>query len=185
MRVFRVLPLVCLAIAAGWGAIGLAQPRLISRNPALFEQNANDLERRSLERINLVRSEVGVPPLRWSEQLAESARAYGPKLAELGTFVHSPRAGRPNIGEALWMGPRGEYSIEAMIDYWAEEKRTFKPGIFPDVSTTGNWEDVSHYTQMIWRETREVGCALQRGGRSDYLICHFGPKGNRDGKQVP
>jgi hypothetical protein len=162
-----------------------ATAQLISRNSALFEQNANDLRVRSLARINRYRAEVGVPPLGWDERLEASARLYGPRLARLGTLVHSPRAERPNVGEALWMGPRGEYSIEGMIDYLGEEKSMFRPGIFPNVSTTGNWEDVSHYTQMIWRETTAVGCALERGGRSDYLICHFSPKGNRDGKRVP
>lgn len=162
-----------------------AQAQLSSRNPALFEQNAHDFERRVLAAINRYRTQVQVAPLRWDARLAASARAYGPRLASLGTLIHSPRAGRPGVAETLWMGPRGEYPLEAMVGYWAEQRRVFRPGIFPNVSATGNWADVSHYSQMIWPTTTHVGCALQRGGRSDYLICHFSPKGNRDGVRVP
>ena len=181
----RLLATTALGIGAALLPAGSATAQLVSRNPALFEQNANDLRARSLATINRYRAQVGTPPLRWDERLEASARLYGPRLAQLGTLVHSPRAERPGVGEALWMGPRGQYSLEAMIDYWGEEQSMFRPGVFPNVSTTGNWEDVSHYTQMIWRDTTAVGCALARGGRSDYLICHFSPKGNRDGKRVP
>ena len=44
--------------------------------------------------------------------------------------------------------------------------------------TTGNWEDVGHYTQMIWRGTRRVGCALGEGAQYDYLVCRYYPAGN-------
>lgn len=176
-----ILTLVAAAGLAGAGA----QPRLVSRNPALFEQNAGDFQARLLAAHNRHRAAVGVPPLRWDERLAAGARVYGPQLAATGQLVHSPRAARPGVAESLWMGPRGDYTLEAMVDSWAAKRRNFVPGVFPNVSRTGNWEDVSHYTQLIWRETTHVGCALQRAGRSDYLICHYAPKGNQDGRRVP
>ena len=99
-------------------------------------------------------------------------------------MVHSPRSGRPGIAENLWIGTAGAYSPAAMVDHWGEERRHFRNGIFPDVSTTGNWLDVSHYTQMIWRGTTHVGCALHRGSRWDVLVCRSRPKGNRDGQRA-
>ena len=88
-------------------------------------------------------------------------------------------------GENLWMGTTGAYSIETMIGNWASERRWFRAGIFPNVSTTGNWADVGHYTQMIWPTTTHVGCALQRSPRWDFLVCRYSPPGNRDGDRVP
>jgi hypothetical protein len=176
--------LLLTAAVAGLAGAG-AQPRLYSRNPALFEQNANDFQTRLLTAHNRHRAVVGSPALRWDERLAASARAYGPRLAATGGLVHSPRAGRPGVAESLWMGPRGDYSLEAMVDAWAAKRRDFLPGVFPYVSRTGNWEDVSHYTQLIWPRTTHVGCALERAGRYDYLICHYSPKGNQDGQRLP
>ena len=83
------------------------------------------------------------------------------------------------------MGSRGVYSPEQMVGNWAQEKAYFRPGIFPNVSRTGNWLDVSHYTQMIWRSTTSVGCAVHQTRSTDYLICRYSPPGNVDGRQVP
>ena len=53
------------------------------------------------------------------------------------------------------------------------------------VSATGNWVDVAHYTQMIWKGTTHVGCAYHQGGPWTYLICRYSPPGNVDGRPVP
>ena len=71
-----------------------------------------------------------------------------------------------------------------MVGSWAAEKRLFRPGLFPGVSTTGNWLDVSHYTQMIWPTTTRVGCAVYRTRHWDYLICRYSPPGNIDGRRA-
>lgn len=82
------------------------------------------------------------------------------------------------------MGTRGAFSPEQMVSSWIAEKRNFRPGVFLHVSRTGNWMDVSHYTQIVWRGTTHVGCAIQRSARSDFLICRYSPPGNADGKMV-
>jgi hypothetical protein len=143
------------------------------------------IEARLLAAHNRERAALNVPALRWDAALAAAAAGYGPTLARLGRLEHSPRASRPTQSENLWMGPRGRYSPEQMVGSWIEERGHFRPGIFPDVSRTGNWLDVSHYTQLIWRGTTHVGCALHSDRRWDYLICRYSPKGNRDGQRVP
>ena len=134
---------------------------------------------------NRERAAVGAPPLVWDERLAQSAASYGPTLASLGRLQHSPRDTRPGQRENLAMGSSGYYDYAAMTGFWIDEKRHFTPGTFPFVSNTGNWEDVAHYTQMIWKGTTHVGCALHRGGSLDYLICRYSPPGNADGRVVP
>jgi hypothetical protein len=133
---------------------------------------------------NGYRVQAQVPLLVWDAQLAAGAAAYGPILARQGQLAHSPRSARPGIGENLWMGTAGAYSPESMVDSWGAERRYYRDGVFPNVSSTGNWLDVSHYTAMIWRPTTRVGCALHRSGRWDYLICRYSPSGNRDGQRV-
>jgi hypothetical protein len=72
-----------------------------------------------------------------------------------------------------------------MVGGWIAERAMFQPGVFPNVSRTGNWYHVSHYTQMIWKGTTRVGCAIQPAGRTEYLICRYSPPGNIDGKYLP
>jgi hypothetical protein len=149
-------------------------------------QDLGNLSGRITSLHNRERQAAGVPPLAWDEALAASAAAYGPSLARLGRLQHSSAESRAGQGENLWMGTRGAYSIEEMVGGWIGEKRIFRPGIFPnDVSASGSWSDVGHYTQMIWRDTRRVGCALHQTPRWDYLICRYSPAGNIVGQRVP
>ena len=61
-----------------------------------------------------------------------------------------------------------------MIDSFVSRARHFRNGKFPHVSSTGNWQDVGHYTQVIWRNTREIGCAVARGGSNDFSSAAIG-----------
>jgi hypothetical protein len=145
----------------------------------------SEIGARLLTAHNRERALAGVPALRWDPALAASAAAYGPTLAGIGHLKHSPRATRPSQGENLWMGTRGAYTPEQMVGNWIAEKRHFRRGVFPNVSSTGQWLDVSHYTQLIWRSTSSVGCAIYPTRQKDFLICRYSPKGNRDGQPVP
>ena len=161
-------------------SIALAAPSAAQAPPPL-----DPLSMRLLVAHNLERAQVGAPPLAWDPALAASAASYGPALAAAGRLQHSPRASRPGQRENLWMGSRGAYSPEQMVANWSDEKRFFRPGIFPAVSSTGNWLDVSHYTTMIWPTTTRLGCAVYRTIQWDYLICRYSPPGNIDGARVP
>jgi hypothetical protein len=165
-----------LALAA-WPIAANAASTLYSRG--------HDTPARLLAMHNRERARINVPPLQWDPQLAAAAASYGPTLARLGRLQHSPRATRPGQRENLWMGTRGHLSPEQMVASWIEERNAFRPGIYPAVSRTGNWMDVSHYTQLIWKDTTRVGCAIQPAGQWDYLICRYSPPGNIDGHRLP
>ena len=128
---------------------------------------------------NQERAAVGVPPLRWDEALAATALRCAERLATSGQFRHC------SSGENLWMGTTGSFTPTEMADLWAAERRFYKPGAFPNVSRSGNWQDVGHYTQMVWRTTTSLGCAAVAGadGRTR-LVCHYAPPGNVIGRPV-
>jgi hypothetical protein len=147
-------------------------------------QSLANLDGRLLALHNRERAAVGVPALTWDARLAADAAAYGPRLASYGRLQHSPHDLRPGQGENLWMGTAGAFQVEEMVGSWAAERRLFEPGTFPDVSSSGAWSDVAHYTQMVWRDTTRVGCALHTEGGWDYLICRYAPAGNVVGQPV-
>jgi len=132
---------------------------------------------------NAARQELGLAPLVWNGRLAAEARQWAGHLADTGGFAHGIGTGSGQ-GENLWKGTRGAYSPEEMADAWIGEKRYFRPGRFPDVSTTGDWKKVGHYSQIIWRQTNEVGCAIASSSDSDILVCRYANPGNVIG-QVP
>lgn len=135
-----------------------------------------------LSQHNAERARLGLAPLVWNDRLAGDARSWAASLARRRVFEHSRGSGQ---GENLWMGTAGFYSPEQMIGAFLGEARYFRPGTFPRISRTGNWADVGHYSQIIWPATRELGCAMARGGNSDVLVCRYWPAGNVMGQRVP
>jgi hypothetical protein len=141
------------------------------------------LAERLLDAHNRERTAVGAAPLVWDAKLAADAASYGPALAALRRLVHSPRESRPGERENLAMVSHGALSAEQLVGMWSREKLLLTPGLFPNVSRTGQWQDVAHYTQMVWPTTTHVGCAIFAADW-DYLICRYSPPGNKDGKPV-
>jgi hypothetical protein len=77
------------------------------------------------------------------------------------------------------MGTSGWFSVTQMVDSWGSEKQHFEYGNFPNVSSTGNWADVGHYTQIVWKDTTQVGCAGVDGGDGNYrLVYRYVSPGN-------
>lgn len=164
------------------GVIGLVG---ISLAASSYAQSVGAEPRQAwLAAHNAERAEFGVTPLRWSEQLEREAAQWAQRLAREEVLRHSSNDERDGRGENLWMGTAGYYSPDQMIAQFADEKRQFRPGQFPRVSTTGNWADVGHYTQIVWADTREVGCAAARGARFDILVCRYYPAGNVIGERI-
>jgi hypothetical protein len=144
-----------------------------------------NVEQRLLAAHNRERLALGVPPLAWDGRLAEGAAAWARELARTGRFEHSPAdPSDPQVpGENLWAGTPGAWSPEEMVGYWVAEKRDYKPGVFPAVSKSGDLDQVGHYTQLIWRRTSAVGCAVDHSAREDILVCRYRMAGNVIGER--
>ena len=72
---------------------------------------------------------------------------------------------------------------ETMVGQWVAEKHDFKPGVFPNNSISGDLNRVGHYTQLMWRNSRAVGCAVAQGGEADFLVCRYSAGGNVIGER--
>jgi hypothetical protein len=134
---------------------------------------------------NAERATLRLPPLMWDEALAQDARGWAQDLARSGRFEHSPPDTRKGQGENLFMGTAGAYPLDEMIGDFLAERVDFKPGRFPDVARRGTWHDIGHYTQIIWRKTTRLGCAIARARGQDVLVCRYSPAGNVMGQMVP
>ena len=160
-------------------AMLLCSPILLGGTVARADFNA-----RLLAAHNNERGRLGVPALEWDNSLAADARVWADELAATGRFEHSPDdPDRPLQGENLWAGTPRAFSPEAMVGLWRAEKSDYRPGIFPNNSRSGDVEKVGHYTQLIWRESRRVGCATAVGRYEEFLVCRYSEAGNVTGQR--
>ncbi|MDB5707037.1 MAG: serine protease [Sphingomonas bacterium] len=177
--------LMALALLAGCSA---AEPqRVVEQRAFTGDAPRGDalLRRAMIDGHNAARARAGVPLLVWNPTLAADAKAYARELARTGRFEHARQPDGPGRqGENLWTGTRGAYAYEEMIGHWVDESRFYRPAPTPDFSTSGRWEDVAHYTQIIWRDTTEVGCASASNATDDYLVCRYAPPGNVVGRMA-
>lgn len=141
-----------------------------------------DFATRVLAVHNRERARIGVPPQIWDATLAEHAQAWANQLARTGQMRHASGTGE---GENLWAGSAGGYPPEEMVGSWLGEGANFKPGKFPAVARNPQGGAVGHYTQMIWRQSTRLGCAVATGSGNDYLVCRYAPAGNMVGDVVP
>ncbi|MHA6317487.1 CAP domain-containing protein [Altererythrobacter sp. CAU 1778] len=163
--------IACLWVSAGVTAQDRGRP-------------VNGFAAQLLDLHNDARGSAGVGELAWSGRLAAEAQQWANELARRGQIQHSTRDARRGAGENLWMGSAGYYDADAMIGAFIAERRNYMHGTFPQVSRTGRWTDVGHYTQIVWRETQEVGCAVAQGRQNDFLVCRYWPAGNTYGKKA-
>jgi len=122
---------------------------------------------------NAVRALHCAAPLTWSAKLAQVAQAWANALRDKGcAFGHSGG----QFGENLAAGTTGMMGPEAVVQMWYEEVKDYK---FPD---GGFSMQTGHFTQVVWRGTKQVGCGKSQCKGMDIWVCNYDPAGNWDGQ---
>jgi hypothetical protein len=127
----------------------------------------------------------------WSDKLAADAKPWAEHLVTLNQgkpldkltqsdLVHATGTGQgENLSfRSVWgSGPVSSPSTESLVQGWVNEK-PYMGG---------------HYTQMVWKNTKEVGCVTASAsgsvsaaaggyaGQTVYLVCRYSPPGNTGG----
>ncbi|KAL8114065.1 hypothetical protein AgCh_021085 [Apium graveolens] len=139
----------------------------------------NPVAKEFLHLHNLARRHARLPPFVWDPKLEEYAKQYGLKRKNSGdcsTLVHSMGP----YGENLFWGKGSGWKPKDAVKRWVKEHRFYdqetnecKPG-----------KMCGHYTQVVWRDTISVGCAVEICPNNDTLtICSYDPPGNYLGEK--
>ncbi|KAI0639329.1 hypothetical protein C8Q77DRAFT_53695 [Trametes polyzona] len=99
-----------------------------------------------LQAHNSVRAQHGASPLTWSDDLAAKAQQW----ANNCVFEHSGGKLGP-FGENLAAGTGNSYGIQSAVKSWTDEVSEYDP----------NNPQPSHFTQVVWKASTQVGCAVQ------------------------
>ena len=126
---------------------------------------------------NEVRGDVGVGPVTWSKKLAIYAQEWANQLASTNCKLkHRPISGKwkQEYGENLFMGIAGYYGVANAVKAWESEKQYYRGKTL----NPSNWYDSGHYTQMVWKNSKEIGCGKVECNDKIIVVCNYDPPGN-------
>lgn len=170
------------ALSVFWAAILASQSgRAADFDPAAF-----------IAAHNKWRAAVGVTEkLRYSPALAATAQAWADNLKKTNhcQMRHSKPDGR--YGENLYWASAIRWSNgdkelqhvtpEQVVDSWSREK----PDYDYQTNRCAPGKSCGHYTQVVWRATTMVGCAVAvcEDTRDQVWVCQYQPAGNWVGEK--
>jgi uncharacterized protein YkwD len=158
-----------LVMLAGTGS---AQWRHLGEGPPASATSS--LWRDMLAVHNAVRARVGVPPLAWSDRVAARSQDWADTLLARKQFMHRPNS---TYGENLFEITGATASPAQVVHAWAAESRNYNYRSNRCSGVCG------HYTQIVWADTKKVGCAVARRRGREVWVCNYDPPGNWVGRR--
>ena len=126
---------------------------------------------------NAARAAVGLAPLAWDNKLAAYAQWWANQRRYDCALEHS----HGPYGENIFWGSDSSFSPAFAVQSWAVEGRWYD--YYSNSCTYG--QDCGHYTQIVWKNTRRVGCArvVCNDGLGVFVTCNYDPAGNYIGQR--
>jgi pathogenesis-related protein 1 len=132
------------------------------------ERPVDALAREMLAAHNAIRAKAKLPPLQWSSELAAYSKRWANTLQAKNLSIHNSSS---PYGENIFVTGAGA-TPSIVVGGWASESRNY------DYRTNSCSGDCGHYTQIVWRDTRRVGCAVMHNARRSVWVCSYDPPGN-------
>ena len=114
-----------------------------------------------LTTINTYRLIHRAPPVQWSATLAQLEQAH----TDACVFAHS----NDQYGENLGMGYT---SVNDVVNAWYSEAVNY------DYLNPGFGMNTGHFTQVVWVNTKYIGCSQTKCPQGVFYGCKFDPPGN-------
>jgi uncharacterized protein YkwD len=134
------------------------------------QYNQTDLKIRFLAQHNLARKQVNIPKLVWDKAVANYSRWYARQRWSDCRLIHS----HGYYGENLFWGSGNCWKVEEIVQAWVVERKDY------DYQTNSCRKVCGHYTQIVWKNTTKLGCAVVvcNGDQGTLSVCNYDPPGN-------
>jgi pathogenesis-related protein 1 len=123
---------------------------------------------------NAVRAAVKTRPLVWSDKLRVAAQDWAKVLITRRGLIHSKKS---KYGDNMYEMTGGKSRPKAVVKVWFSEAADYA------YKTNRCRTACGHDTQVIWRDTKELGCAVARRGSCEVRVCEYSPPGNYVGER--
>lgn len=130
------------------------------------------MEEETIQSHKIARSRYGSTALVWSEVCAAYAQQWADYLATSGEWKHGNLDGTiGRMGQNIAMGGKN-FTVTKAVDAWMEESKDY------DYERGGYQPGLGHFTQMVWRSTRECGAGKAKRGNRTIIVVNYFPAGN-------
>nr|XP_043881224.1 Golgi-associated plant pathogenesis-related protein 1-like isoform X2 [Solea senegalensis] len=126
-------------------------------------------QREFLDAHNTYRKLHGSPPLVLSSELNAAAQRWAEHLLSLGLLSHSDTSNGENIYTAMKSDP---LTAKDAVDAWYEEVSNYS------WSSPGFRSNTGHFTQVVWKESAQLGVGVATAGTRSYVVAQYHPAGN-------
>eukprot|EP01018_Ginkgo_biloba_P006473 Gb_11042 [translate_table: standard] len=125
---------------------------------------------------NYARAKVGVFPLLWDYKVESYARWWAEQRKVDCQMIHS----HGPYGENIFWGTGQDWTPLDAVKFWVDEKQYYS---YANNTCDGN-EMCGHYTQIVWRDSRRLGCArIVCDNGNLFMTCNYDPPGNYIGER--
>lgn len=147
---------------------------------------------------NFFRGQHGADPLTWTGDLAQEAQGWANTCNWFHDVIHPPRHISPPINTRAATQCDILTTISRVLGRTSPAAPASPAGVLSSTcgdlsgrSTTGTRpvsRHTGHFTQVVWKNSRSVGCGWKKcGGGQDkakgfYVVCKYDPTGNYQGQ---
>ncbi|KAK6127032.1 hypothetical protein DH2020_039230 [Rehmannia glutinosa] len=129
---------------------------------------------------NLVRARKMELPLIWDSQLANYANWWARQRQQDCQLAHSFPEGDFKLGENIYWGSGSDWTAMDAVSAWADEEKYYSY----NSNSCEEGQMCGHYTQIVWKTTRKIGCARVVCDSGDvFMTCNYYPPGNYVGER--
>ncbi|XP_030384505.1 Golgi-associated plant pathogenesis-related protein 1-like [Scaptodrosophila lebanonensis] len=125
--------------------------------------------REVLDAHNAYRKDHGAPPLRLNQEVSKIATQWAEHLLSNNTMQHRPNN---RYGENIYWASGGNLTGTDAVRSWYNEINQYSWRRPSFQTKTG------HFTQVVWKASRELGVGFARRGNTIYVVCNYDPPGN-------
>ncbi|VDI36131.1 Hypothetical predicted protein [Mytilus galloprovincialis] len=150
--------------------------------PSKQDQPTGEFAEQALKAHNGLRAKHGVPALKSAADLCAMAQKWADHLLANNLTGHSPRDHRPGAGEniAYMMGTMADldYSAKDATESWYSEIENYGSYYGKEPPEFGRVPAYGHFTQVVWKDTKEMGIGKARGNGRVVVVANYRPAGN-------
>ncbi|WOG96849.1 hypothetical protein DCAR_0416187 [Daucus carota subsp. sativus] len=124
---------------------------------------------------NIVRAAKWEWPLTWDNELEKYAKWWADQRQGDCELRHSFPEYEFKLGENIYWGSGSDWKPSDAVRAWAEEEKYYEYA----TNSCAEGQQCGHYTQIVWKTTRRVGCARVVCDSGDvFMTCNYDPVGN-------